>query len=101
MAVTLTALELAAELRVGDGTTALVEPELGIITRLLAAATAAVLEFAPDAPDAIHNTAAARVAAYLYDTNPADGMRPQDILGNSGAQSLLAGFKVERALALE
>ena len=51
MSVTITAIQLAAALRIGDGVTALVEPQAGVLNRILASATALVESYAPNAPE--------------------------------------------------
>ena len=101
MAVTITAIQLAAALRIGDGEAALVEPQLSVITRVLASATALVEKYAPGAPEAIQNEACIRLAAYLYDAPPGASQQFQNALANSGAQSLLARFRIIRATRLE
>ena len=89
MAVTLTRDELAAEMRLGDGTTALEEPTLGIVNRLLAVGTALAGVYAPNAPDAVANEAVARVAGFLFDSPPANARRFTAVLEQSGAASIL------------
>ncbi len=93
MAVTITAAELAVELRVGDST-----EESALVTRRLASASALVVKHAPDAPDAIHNEATVRVAGYLFDQPTASqGDRYANVLRNSGAARLLLPWRVHRA----
>lgn len=93
MAVTRTATELAAALRLGSTT-----EETAQATRLLATATAAVTKHAPDAPDAIQDEAVIRVAGYLFDApTAARGAGYGDILRNSGALALLLPYRVHRA----
>ena len=101
MAVTITAIQLAAALRLGDGETALVEPQLSQINRVLASATALVEDYAPNAPEGIQNEAAIRLAAYLYDAPPGASQRFVNAMANSGAQALLARFRVIRATKLD
>ena len=101
MAVTITVLEIAADRRVGDGTTPLEEPELGILTRLLASATETVHNYANDAPEAVQNTAASLIVGYLYDAPVADGSRYSNALSNSGAQSLLSRWASRRVTVIE
>ena len=101
MSVTLTSLQLAAAMRIEDGTTALVEPQAGVISRILATATALVESYAPNAPEAVQNEAVIRVGGYLYDSPPGASMRFANPLGDSGAQGLLARFRVVRATPLE
>ena len=62
MAVSITAAELAAALRLGDSA-----EETAEATRLLAYATEAVGKHVKTAPDVVHNEAVRRVAGYLYD----------------------------------
>ena len=78
MAVSLTVLELAAELRASDGTDDLIEPQLGIFTRLLEAVSQLVQDYAPEAPGAIQNEAAIRVGAWLYDSVPGRSQAERD-----------------------
>ena len=101
MAVTLTAIQLAAAMRIGDGVTALVEPQASVISRILASATALVESYAPNAPESIQNEAAIRVGGYLYDSPPGASMRFANPLGDSGAQALLARFRIVRATPIE
>ena len=97
-----TATQLAAALRIGDGTTAPVEPQLSILTRLLGVADAYVTLLAASAPDAIKDEATVRFAAYLYD-QPTAGRN--DAYANawrsSGAGSLVAHWVVTRALTID
>ena len=53
MAVTLSTIQLAAAMRIGDGVTALVEPQASVISRILASATALVESYAPNAPESV------------------------------------------------
>ena len=94
MVVTIDTLAVAADLKLGDGETALEEPIAGTLTRLLATATALVVLYAPSAGDAVHNTSAALVCAYLYDKPTASiGNRFADAVSNSGAAALLAPYR--------
>lgn len=102
MAVTLTAQQLAYRLRlVADTDTDLAEPQLSVVNAVLSAATALVLEYAPTAPDAIHNEAATRLAGFLYDAPPGASTRFQNAMQQSGAVALLGSYRVRRAAALE
>ena len=93
MAVTLTVAQLAEAIRLGS-----TAEETAQATRLLATATAAVTRHAPDAPDAIQNEAAVRVAGYLYDApQSARGAGYADFLRNSGALALLLPYRIHRA----
>ena len=100
MSVTLTAVQLAASLRIGDGTTALVEPQASVLARVLGTAKATVELYAKDAPSAVQNEAAVRMAAYLYDAQPGNSSRFVHAFQDSGAQALLAPWRVQRAVAL-
>ena len=75
MAVTISVIQLAAALRIGDGVTPLVEPQAGVLNRILASATALVESYAPNAPESIMNEAAIRTGGYLFDAPPGGGVR--------------------------
>lgn len=93
MAITLTAAELAAALRMGDA-----PEETAEATRLLAYATEAVTKHAGDAPDTAQNEASIRLAGYLYDQPFAPrGDGHSAALRNSGAASILSPYRVRRA----
>lgn len=100
MAVTLTTIELGASLRISDGVANVVEPQLSVLNRILAAASAMVLAYAPNAPDAIHDEATSRLAGFLYDAPPGFSTRMSNPLQDSGAQALLARFRILRATPL-
>ena len=97
MAVTLTAAGLAAALRLGSTT-----EETAEATRLLAYAIAAVSRHLgdayDDAPEAVVNEAAIRLAGYLFDqptTSRYSGHA--NALRNSGAAAILLPWRVHRA----
>ena len=93
MAVTLTVVELANALRVGDS-----PEESTEVTRLLAYSTEAVVKHAPDAPPVTSNEAAIRLSAYLFDMpNAGSGVRYANALRNSGAGAILLPYRVHRA----
>ena len=94
MAISLTVLELATALRASDGADDLVEPQLGIFTRLLEAVSLLVQDYASGAPGAIQNEAAIRVGAWLYDAVP--GRSQQNGMDASGARGLLSPYRVRR-----
>ena len=98
MAVTLTTLQLAARMRIGDGTTALEEPLASVLDGIRASATATVEKYAPAAPESVQNEAVTRLGAYLYDAPPGRGV--VNPLASSGAQALLAPYRVQRARSL-
>ena len=97
MAVTRTVTQMAADLRIGDGTTVPSGAVAVLLGRIDATARAMVLEFAPDAPDAIHDEAYVRLAGFLYDADPS-GSTPggPSALRSSGAAALLGPYKVRR-----
>ena len=101
MSVTISVIQLAAALRIGDGMTALVEPQAGVLNRILASATALVESYAPNAPEAIHNESAIRVSGFLFDSPPGGSLRFANPLADSGAQALLARFRIVRATPIE
>ena len=89
MAVTITAAELAAAMRIGD-----TAEELAEATRLLTYATDAVNRLAPDAVDSASNEAVIRLAAYTHD-RPFAGAdtRYANAMRNSGAASILLPYR--------
>ena len=93
MAVTITVAELLAALRLGDSA-----EETAEVTRLLAYATEAVVNHAPDAPDVAHNEAGRRLAGYLFD-QPEAGRSDAyaNALRNSGAARMLLPYRIHRA----
>ena len=101
MAVTLTSIQLAAAMRIGDGITPLEEPQASVINRILASATALVESYAPQAPESVQNEAVIRVGGYLFDSPPGASMRFASPLADSGAQALLARFRIVRATLIE
>ena len=93
MAVTLTDSELRDALRLGD-----TGQETTEIARLLAYSIEAVTQYAPDAPDPVHDEAAIRLSGYLYDSPFSSmGSRYSDPMRNSGAQQILNRYRVHRA----
>ena len=93
MAVTLTATELAAALRLGDS-----PEETAEATRLLAYVQEAVTRHVETAPDAVHNEAARRLAGYLFDQPEAARGDAYAAAGrNSGAWAILAPYRIRRA----
>ena len=90
MAVSLTSAELGAALRLSDS-----PEEQAEATRLLAYVTEAVTQYAPDAPDAVHNESAIRLAGYLYDMPFAGrGEAYANALRNSGAARMLLPYRI-------
>ena len=96
MAVSLTAAELTAALRLGDSA-----EEAADVARILATATALVVRHAPDAPDAIQSEAVVRVGGWLFDMPHAQRSASGDVLRNSGALALLLPWRVHRAGATD
>ena len=93
MAVTITATELAAALRVGDSL-----EETAEVARLLAYATEAVTKHVENAPDAVHNEAVRRIAGYLFDMPEAGrGDGYANAMRNSGAARILLPYRLHRA----
>ena len=93
MAVTLTVIEAAADRRLGDGVNVPAEPINGVLSRLLATATAIVENYAPNAPESVMNTAASLILGYLYDAPVGDSTRFANALANSGAQLVLSRWQ--------
>ena len=95
MAVTLTAAQLAAALKIPSPDAA---ETAVLVTRLVGVATAHVERWAPLAPDGLLNEAAVRMAGYLYDapTSHAGGAYGS-AFEHSGARALLASWRTHRA----
>ena len=93
MAVSISAADLAAAMRVGNSTT-----ETAQVTRLLAFATTVVTDYAASAPDDVHNEAVIRLSAYLYDApfSAANGQFA-NAFRSSGAESMLSRYRKHRA----
>ena len=93
MAVTITIAELQAALRLGD-----TAEETAEVTRLLAYATEAVTQHAPDASDTSMNEAVRRLSGYLFDQPEAGrGMAYANALRSSGAARMLLPYRLHRA----
>ena len=93
MAVTLTVEELRAALRLNDST-----EEIAEVTRLLAYATEAVEQHAPDASDTAMNEAVRRLGGYLFDQPEAGrGMAYANAMRSSGAARMLLPYRIHRA----
>ena len=93
MAVTITVAELRAALRLNDST-----EETAEVTRLLAYATEAVEQHAPDASETAMNEAARRLSGYLFDMPEAAwGDAYSNALRNSGAARMLLPYRIHRA----
>ena len=97
--MTVSVVQLAGAIRVGDGDTSPVEPELSIIRRVLGIAETMIEARAPEAPEPVKDEATIRLAAYLYDFPPAPrgGDMYANVWVNSGAGSLLSRWTVQRA----
>lgn len=94
----LTVTTLAGAMRLGDGTTAPVEPTLFILTRLLSAAGEIIDKHVDpdDVPEDVRDEAIIRLAAYSYDS-PFYARSPMNAYRNSGASSLIAPYTTHRA----
>ena len=80
--ITRSLIQLAADLRIGDGETALTGPAAVVLERIAKTAKVLVVRYAPNAPDAIHDEAFVRVAGWLYDAGPdqsTPGARPRSV----------------------
>ena len=95
--ITRSLIQLAADLRIGDGETALTGPAAVVLERIAKTAKVLVVRYAPNAPDAIHDEAFVRVAGWLYDAGP-DQSTPggPTALRSSGAASILGPYRVRR-----
>lgn len=99
IAVTITAEQMAVVIRAAPATDA-VDARIALVIQFaLAAAGACVVDYAPKAPDAVHNAAAIRFVGWLYDADPSDPQTSRALIV-SGAQSLLAPYREHRAGAI-
>ena len=97
MAVTITAVDMAAALRVGSTAEETLE-----VTRLLAYCTEAISKHLgaayADTPEVIVNEAVIRLAGYSYDKPYSPrGIGYAKALSNSGAGAILLPYRVHRA----
>ena len=90
MAVTITAAEVAAQIRVGD-----TEEELALVTRRYAYAMVEVERIAPTAPDAVHDLAIVQLVGYLFD-QPGAGVRDNyaNAVRSSGTGRMLLPWRI-------
>ena len=99
MAVSLTVAQIAVQLRViAAEADTLPAGQSAVLGRHLAAATAMVERYAPLAPVAIENEAAARLVGYLYDRAPHEGRGGNPMI-LSGAAHVLSRFRVRTVTA--
>lgn len=96
MALTIT--QLAAAVRLGDGSSAPVEPVLSILTRLDGVSDAFLDLYASGAPSTIRDEAKVRLVGYLYDApHSPTGDRYAAAWRNSGAGALVSPWRDRRA----
>ena len=95
--ITRSLAQLAGDLRLGDGVADPTGPAAVLLERIAATARVMVVDYAPNAPDAIHDEAFVRLAGWLYDADPS-GSTPggPTALRSSGAASLLGPYRVRR-----
>lgn len=100
MACTITDAELAVLFRAASDT-ASVPPQIELAVKYVSlTAKALILEYAPDAPDAIHDGSLVRLAGWLYDADPADqGRRPP--MEASEAAPMLASWRTHNVGVIE
>ena len=96
MAITITAPELAAALRLGDS-----DEEVREVIRLLAYASEAVTQNAPETPENSSNEAVVRLAAYLFDQPTTSRGAYANAMRNSGAARILFPYRIHRAGSTE
>ena len=95
--MTVTVRDLAIELRLSiDGTVDAAQE--AVLDRVRGTATRLIERYASDAPDPVKDEAAVRCASFLYDVPPgSSATTPQNAFVSSGAQALLAPWRVQRA----
>ena len=93
----ITTADLAIALRLSVDGLDLDAAQTGVLERLAGVATALVESYAPEAPQAIKDESAIRVASYLYDSPPHVSNQPQNAFVSSGAMALLSFWREQRA----
>ena len=93
MAVTMTQTDFQTELRLANS-----QEERKLAARLLGYVSVAVLRYAPDCPDEVHNEAAVRLGAYLYNQPEATrGDAYANAMRSSGAARAMLPWKAHGA----
>ena len=102
MPATITVQELAAALRLSDGSAVPEEPLQSILLRQLETARELVNQYAPTAPDTTLDAAIIQICGYLYDApNTALNNAPHaNAFRFSGAMALLAGWHVSQGVTI-
>lgn len=96
MAITITAAQVAVAIRAATDVNDVPDVVATVLDILVPAAGAIILEWAPSAPDSVHDASLVRLSGWLYDADPADS-RAGQAMQLSGAASLLAPFRAHRA----
>ena len=99
MAVTLPVGELAVAIRAATNADNVSPTIVTVLTIAGAAAADIILDYAPHAPDSVHNAAYVRLVGWLYDSDPADPSLGR-ALQISGAEALLSRWRSHRAGAV-
>ena len=95
--VTRTLAQLAGDLRLGDGVADPTGPAAVILERIASTARVMVVDYAPAAPDAIHDEMFVRLCGWLYDASPSDSTPGGPAaMRSSGAASLGGPYRVRR-----
>ena len=96
MAVTITADEAAVAIRAATSPMNIPAPVQETLRWIYPAAVAIVVEYAPLAPDAVHDAALIRLLGWLWEADPNDS-RVGRALNVSGAAPLLGQWRQHRA----
>lgn len=96
MAVTITTGQVAVAIRAATAADDVPEAIATVLGFLVPAATAIILEYAPGAPNAVHDAALIRLAGWLYDADPTEPAIGR-AMAVSGAAPLLAQWRSHRA----
>ena len=99
MAVSITQAQATVAIRAAPNADAIPAPVATVIGVLWPGAVMAVVEYAPDAPDAMHDAAVVRLLGWMWDAEPTDPAVGRAI-HVSGAAPLLAPFRKHRAGAI-
>jgi len=96
MAVTITLADLIVAIRAGGDVDAIDPAVEAVVKHLSDGAQAVIEDYAPNAPEGVQNAAQIRLVGWLYDSD-IERPRSGSALRSSGAESLLAHFRIHRA----
>lgn len=99
MAITISQTDATLAIRAAAVADAIDPAVATVVGYLFKAASALIIEYAPGAPDDVHNMGLIRLLGWLYDSDPSDPSIGR-AMAVSGASALLAPFRTHRAGAI-